>query len=163
MVKAIRKLSLIQKIMIGIVIGTTLGFLVPEWTFISVLGELFVGALKAIAPILVFVLIIASLAQQKAGAKTYVGSILVVYLLATFLAAVVAVTASYLFPVKIVLEAAQEAQAAPTQLSDVLSNVLTSVVQNPIQAMIEGNYLSVLFWSSLIGIGHVKVRSLPRM
>ncbi|MDK6820343.1 cation:dicarboxylase symporter family transporter, partial [Klebsiella pneumoniae] len=84
---------------------------------------------------------------------TYVGSILVVYLLATFLAAVVAVTASYLFPVKIVLEAAQEAQAAPTQLSDVLSNVLTSVVQNPIQAMIEGNYLSVLFWSSLIGIG----------
>jgi len=153
MVKAIRKLSLIQKIMIGIVIGTTLGFLVPEWTFISVLGELFVGALKAIAPILVFVLIIASLAQQKAGAKTYVGSILVVYLLATFLAAVVAVTASYLFPVKIVLEAAQEAQAAPTQLSDVLSNVLTSVVQNPIQAMIEGNYLSVLFWSSLIGIG----------
>lgn len=65
MVKAIRKLSLIQKIMIGIVIGTTLGFLVPEWTFISVLGELFVGALKAIAPILVFVLIIASLAQQK--------------------------------------------------------------------------------------------------
>ena len=62
-------------------------------------------------------------------------------------------TASYLFPVKIVLEAAQEAQAAPTQLSDVLSNVLTSVVQNPIQAMIEGNYLSVLFWSSLIGIG----------
>ncbi|EHS8008646.1 serine/threonine transporter SstT [Enterococcus faecalis] len=153
MVKAIRKLSLIQKIMIGIVIGTTLGFLVPEWTFISVLGELFVGALKAIAPILVFVLIIASLSQQKAGAKTYVGSILVVYLLATFLAAVVAVTASYLFPVKIVLEAAQESQAAPTQLSDVLSNVLTSVVQNPIQAMIEGNYLSVLFWSSLIGIG----------
>ena len=69
------------------------------------------------------------------------------------MAAVVAVTASYLFPVKIVLEAAQEAQAAPTQLSDVLSNVLTSVVQNPIQAMIEGNYLSVLFWSSLIGIG----------
>lgn len=69
MVKAIRKLSLIQKIMIGIVIGTTLGFLVPEWTFISVLGELFVGALKAIAPILVFVLIIASLAQQKAGRK----------------------------------------------------------------------------------------------
>ena len=102
-----------SKIMIGIVIGTTLGFLVPEWTFISVLGELFVGALKA-APILVFVLIIASLAQQKAGAKTYVGS-LVVYLRSD---AVVAVTASYLFPVKIVLEAAQEAQAA-TQLSDV--------------------------------------------
>ncbi len=70
MVKAIRKLSLIQKIMIGIVIGTTLVFLVPESTFIGVLGELFVGALKAIAPILVFVLIIASLAQQKAGAKT---------------------------------------------------------------------------------------------
>lgn len=101
MVKAIRKLSLIQKIMIGIVIGTTLGFLVPEWTFISVLGELFVGALKAIAPILVFVLIIASLAQQKAGAKTYVGSILVVYLLATFLAAVVAVTQAICFPLRL--------------------------------------------------------------
>ena len=153
MVKAIRKMSLIQKIMIGIVVGTTLGVMVPKWTFISVLGELFVGSLKAIAPLLVFVLIIASLAKQKADTKTYVGSVLGTYLLATFLAALVAVVASYLFPVEIVLNVTKEASGVPSQLSDVLGNVLTSVVQNPIQAMVEGNYLSVLCWSSLIGIG----------
>ncbi|MEG0286330.1 MAG: serine/threonine transporter SstT [Vagococcus sp.] len=153
MVKAIRKMSLIQKIMIGIVVGTTLGVMVPKWTFISVLGELFVGSLKAIAPLLVFVLIIASLAKQKADTKTYVGSVLGTYLLATFLAALVAVVASYLFPVEIVLNVTKEASGGPSQLSDVLGNVLTSVVQNPIQAMVEGNYLSVLCWSSLIGIG----------
>ena len=153
MVKAIRKMSLIQKIMMGIVVGTTLGVMVPKWTFISVLGELFVGSLKAIAPLLVFVLIIASLAKQKADTKTYVGSVLGTYLLATFLAALVAVVASYLFPVEIVLNVTKEASGGPSQLSDVLGNVLTSVVQNPIQAMVEGNYLSVLCWSSLIGIG----------
>ena len=153
MVKAIRKMSLIQKIMIGIVVGTTLGVMVPKWTFISVLGELFVGSLKAIAPLLVFVLIIASLAKQKADTKTYVGSVLGTYLLATFLAALVAVVASYLFPVEIVLNVTKEASGVPSQLSDVLGNVLTSVVQNPIQAMVEGNYLSALCWSSLIGIG----------
>ena len=153
MVKAIRKMSLIQKIMMGIVVGTTLGVMVPKWTFISVLGELFVGSLKAIAPLLVFVLIIASLAKQKADTKTYVGSVLGTYLLATFLAALVAVVASYLFPVEIVLNVTKEASGVPSQLSDVLGNVLTSVVQNPIQAMVEGNYLSVLCWSSLIGIG----------
>ena len=153
MVNAIRKMSLIQKIMIGIVVGTTLGVMVPKWTFISVLGELFVGSLKAIAPLLVFVLIIASLAKQKADTKTYVGSVLGTYLLATFLAALVAVVASYLVPVEIVLNVTKEASGGPSQLSDVLGNVLTSVVQNPIQAMVEGNYLSVLCWSSLIGIG----------
>ncbi len=82
------------------------------------------------------------------------------YLLATFFGSCFCRDGKLSVSVKIVLEAAQEAQAAPTQLSDVLSNVLTSVVQNPIQAMIEGNYLSVLFWSSLIGIGYVTVRSL---
>ena len=152
MVNAIKKMSLIQKIMIGIVIGTTLGILVPEWSFISSLGELFIGALKGIAPLLVFVLIIASLAGQKAGAKTYVGPVLVVYLLATFLAALVAVIISYAFPIEIVLDVSEEISAAPSQLGDVLGNILTSVVQNPIQGMMEGNYLAVLFWASLIGI-----------
>ena len=153
MVKAIGKMSLIQKIMIGILIGTTLGFMVPEWTFISVLGELFVGSLKAIAPLLVFVLIIASLAKQKSGTKTYVGSVLIVYLVATFLAALVAVIASYLFPIDIILDGAKETSNGPNELSAVLGNILKSIVQNPIQALIEGNYLSVLCWASLIGIG----------
>lgn len=152
MVKFIQKLSLIQKIMLGIIFGTILGIVVPDWTFIGILGELFVGALKAIAPILVFTLIIASLSQQKVGTKTYVGSVLSTYLLATFLAACAAVLASYLFPVEIILENVQKTTADSTQLSDVLGNILTGVVQNPIQGMIEGNYLAVLFWASLIGI-----------
>lgn len=139
--------------MIGIVIGSILGILVPEWTFIGSLGELFIGALKGIAPLLVFVLIIASLAGQKVGAKTYVGPVLLVYLLATFLAALVAVIISYAFPIEIVLDVSEEISTAPSQLGDILGNVLTSIVQNPIKGMMEGNYLAVLFWASLIGVG----------
>lgn len=153
MVKVIKKLSLIQKVMIGIVIGSILGILVPEWTFIGSLGELFIGALKGIAPLLVFVLIIASLAGQKVGAKTYVGPVLLVYLLATFLAALAAVIISYAFPIEIVLDVSEEISTAPSQLGDILGNVLTSIVQNPIKGMMEGNYLAVLFWASLIGVG----------
>lgn len=152
MKEKIQKISLIQKIMMGIVLGSTLGFLVPNWTFISTLGDLFVGSLKAIAPILVFVLIISSLAQQKEGAKTNIGAVLIVYLIATFLAAFVAVIASYVFPVKMILDVSQEVNSGPTELVDVLKNLLTNTVQNPIQAIIEGNYLALLFWSSLIGV-----------
>ncbi|MDT2703502.1 serine/threonine transporter SstT [Enterococcus dongliensis] len=151
--KVLKNMSLIKRIILGIIIGIFLGIVVPNWEFIGILGELFVGALKSIAPILVFVLIMASISKHQSGVQTFVKPIIVLYLLATLLAAVTAVVASFLFPVQIVLQEAAGSQDAPKALVDVIGNILTSVVQNPIQGMIDGNYLSILFWSALIGFG----------
>ncbi|MFV0559262.1 MAG: serine/threonine transporter SstT [Enterococcus sp.] len=157
MLEFVKRMSLIQRIVLGIILGILLGVMVPTWTFISILGELFVGALKAIAPILVFVLIMASVAKHQSGTKTFVKPILVLYLGATLLAAIIAVVASYLFPVTLTLQKAAE-QSSPQALSDVLNTILTNIVQNPLGAIIDGNYLAVLFWSALIGFA-LRMRS----
>ncbi|SJZ74268.1 serine/threonine transporter [Pilibacter termitis] len=152
MLQKLKALSLIQKIAIGIVIGATLGFLFPKATIFALLGELFVASLKSIAPILVFALILASVAKHKKNEKNYLGSILSLYLVATFLASLVGVIASFLFPVTITLQKAVE-QESPQEISEVIKGILMNVVQNPLQAIIGGNYLAVLFWASLLGFG----------
>lgn len=150
--KSWQKLSLIQQISIGIVIGIILGIIVPKWTVISILGDLFIGALKAIAPLLVFFLIIASLAKHQKGSKTHMKSVIILYGLATFVAALVAVLACYIFPVNLVLPNAVTGQQAPDNLKDILTGILTDAVSNPLQAIMEGSYLSILFWGCLIGL-----------
>lgn len=151
MIEKIKEMSLIKKIAIGIVIGAILGWLVPSWTFLSILGDLFVGALKAIAPLLVFMLIMSSLSKHKKGSQTHMKTVVVLYLLATFIAALTAVIACYVFPVKMILPDAVTGHKAPTGLKEILSGILTSAVMNPFQALAEGNYLAVLFWSSMLG------------
>lgn len=151
MLEFLKDLSLIKRIALGIVIGIIFGIFLPKWTFLTIFGTLFVGALKAIAPILVFVLILASVAQHDVNNKTYIKPILTLYLLATLLASVVAVVASFIFPVEITLHAIKSQQQAPQSVVEVLTTILNNIVQNPLQAMIDGNYLSVLFWSALIG------------
>ncbi|MCI0129700.1 serine/threonine transporter SstT [Vagococcus sp. CY53-2] len=151
--KKIRKLSLIQKICIGIVVGAILGMLVPSWTWIKLLGDLFIGALKAIAPLLVFFLIIDSLSKQQKGIKTHMRTVIILYLSATFIAALVAVFASDLFPVKLVLPDVAVEQQTPDDLWNILSDIIIGAVMNPVQAIIEGNYLSLLFWGAVIGVG----------
>lgn len=151
MLEFFKNLSLIKRIAVGIIIGAILGIIVPQWSFIAVLGDLFVGALKAIAPILVFVLILASVAKHQTGTKTFIKPIIALYLFTTLLAAVIAVVASFIFPVQITLQQVSDMQEAPQALSDVVNTILTNIVQNPIQAMAEGNYLAVLFWAALIG------------
>jgi serine/threonine transporter len=148
-----RQLSLIQKIVIGIIIGAILGVAVPSWTFISVLGDLFIGALKAIAPLLVFTLIMDSLAKHKKGTKTHMKSVVVLYLIATFVAALTAVVACYIFPLDLVLPSAVTGQKAPDNLATILKDILTGAVMNPVQAITEGNYLALLFWGCLFGVG----------
>jgi serine/threonine transporter len=138
--------------MCGIILGVILGLALPKWTAISIFGDLFIGALKAIAPLLVFLLIIASLSKHKKGAKTHMKSVIVLYGLATFVAALVAVVACYLFPVKLVLPDALTNQTAPDNLRDILTNILLDAVTNPIQAIIKGDYLALLFWGSLLGL-----------
>ncbi|WP_207705040.1 serine/threonine transporter SstT [Candidatus Enterococcus ferrettii] len=151
MLEFFKNLSLIKRIVIGIIIGAILGIVVPQWTFIAILGDLFVGALKAIAPILVFVLILASVAKHQTGTKTFIKPIIALYLFTTLLAGAIAVVASFIFPVKITLQEVSGMQEAPQALSEVMNTILTNIVQNPIQAMAEGNYLALLFWAALIG------------
>lgn len=152
MLDVIKDMSLVKRIMFGIILGGILGILVPQWSLISVLGTMFVSCLKAIAPILVFVLIMSSIAQHQTGTPTFIKPILLLYLFATVLAAVVAVLVSYVFPITITLHQAEVTQEAPQALGGVLSVMLDNITQNPLQAIIEGNYLGVLFWSALIGL-----------
>ncbi|AQP54763.1 serine/threonine transporter SstT [Vagococcus penaei] len=153
MIKMWRSLSLIKQIIIGIGIGILLGLSLPTWSGISLLGELFIGALKGIAPVLVFFLILASLSRHVKGQKTHMKTVISLYLIATFVAALVAVIASYLFPVALVLPEVVEAQQVPDNIQEIISSILLNAVGNPFKAIIDGNYLSILFWACLMGLG----------
>lgn len=154
LVKAYNSVSLVLRIVIGMAIGTALALLIPNAAVtapgIGILGKLFVGALKAIAPLLVFVLIISALAQSKEKMGKQFGTVIVLYLVSTFLAAVIAVAASYLFPVTITLtEAASD--SAPESFAEIFTTLLTNIVSNPIGSIVSGNFLGILFWAIVLG------------
>ena len=146
------RLSLPHRIAIGLVVGAVLGVFCPQAYWFSTLGSLFVGALKAIAPVLVFFLIIASISKNSNGFDRRFGFVIFEYMLSTFLAAILAVCACFLFPVRITLGTEEIAQSAPGGVWEVLEKQLLGMVTNPIQALSEANYISVLFWGIVIGI-----------
>ncbi len=151
-VAAWTSVSLILKIVIGMIIGAILGLTVPQLTGISILGTLFVGALKGIAPVLVFVLVISALTQARAGIGKQFRTVIVLYLLNTFLAAVIAVVFTFLFPTTLRLTDAVE-QSAPTGVVEVLTTLLNNCVANPVGALMNANYLGILLWAVLFGLG----------
>ena len=112
-------ISLVKRIIAGLIIGIILGMVVPQFSVIGLLGQLFVGALKAVAPILVFFLVSGALCQHKEGKKTNMKTVVVLYLLGTFLAGTVAVIASFLFPVELTLTAGVEDVSAPSGVGEV--------------------------------------------
>jgi serine/threonine transporter len=118
---------------------------------VSVFGTVFVGALKAIAPVLVFILVVSSLASAGKGIGGRFKTVIILYMLSTFLAAVIAVLGSYLFKVTLPLGEAVE-QAAPTGLGEVFKSLLTKMVENPLSAIIGGNYIGILFWAVVMGL-----------
>ncbi len=142
---------LILRIAIGLAIGIILGLTVPGVTALTLPGNLFVGALKAIAPVLVFVLVIASLSSAGEGIGSRFRTVIFFYMLSTFLAAVVAVAGSYIFRVTIPLSTATE-QAAPASLYEVFNSLLTNLVANPVTAIMNGNYTGILFWAVIFGL-----------
>ena len=150
--------SLILKILIGIVIGVALGVFAPGFKFIGFLGEVFVSALKAIAPILVFVLVASALSKAKGGIGSRFRTVIILYLFSTFLSAMVAIIASTLFPVTMHLTAASTA-AAPQDLGKVMSDMILAVFTNPIELLATGQYLGILFWSVVFGIALKMVAS----
>ena len=149
--KAYVESSLILRILIGLVIGVSLGLWVPQAEFVSVFGDIFVGALKGIAPILVFVLVIASLSSAGKGIGSRFRTVIIFYMLSTFLAAVVAVLFSFAFKATIPLAEAAE-QAAPTGLGEVFKTLLSNMVMNPVQSIISANYVGILTWAVIIGL-----------
>lgn len=147
-------LSLIVRILIGLVVGALLGFAFPKQQWISVPGDLFVGSLKAVAPLLVFVLVASSLANSKGGSMKKVRTVIFLYLLSTLCAAVVSVFSSFLFRVTVPLAGVGEAEASsvPQNMADVVLNLLVSIVQNPVTALSNANYIGILFWAVIFGV-----------
>jgi serine/threonine transporter len=150
--------SLILKILIGLVIGAVLGVFAPEWKFIGFLGEIFVSALKAIAPILVFVLVASALSKARSGIGSRFRTVIILYLFSTFLSALVAIIASALFPVTMHLTVASTA-AAPGGLEEIVSDMILGIFKNPIELISTGQYLGILFWSVVFGIALKSVAS----
>lgn len=151
--------SLILRIICGLVLGTVLALFFKNLGIVSLLGDLFVGALKAIAPVLVLTLVISALAQGDEKLDSRFGLVLMLYMVSTFLASVVAVLGSYLFPQTIKLVAEIEADSVPTGLGEVLGNLLKGMVANPVEAVMSGRYIGILFWAAVIGMGAKKLAS----
>ena len=145
--------SLILRILIFLVIGAILGLLVPQATWISILGELFVGALKAIAPALVFVLVASSLANAKGGNAGKFKLVIALYLISTMCASVLAVLANFMFKVTVPLAGvdAVEGYEPPSSMSEVVTNLLKSIVANPVDSIANANFIAILFWAIVIG------------
>ncbi|MBG6032659.1 serine/threonine transporter SstT [Proteus hauseri] len=144
--------SLVKQILIGLVAGILLAWLAPEVAkMMSLLGTLFISALKAVAPVLVWVLVMASIANHRQGQKSNIRPVLILYLLATFFAALTAVVASFMFPSVLTLVVNESQLSPPENIAEVLKGVLINVVANPVDALINGNYMGILAWS--IGLG----------
>ena len=145
------KTPLIARIVIGLIIGICLGLWVPQAEFVTVFGDIFVGALKAVAPVLVFVLVIASLASAGQGIGKRFRTVIFFYILSTFLAAVVAVIGSFITKTTIPLIKAAE-QAAPAGLGEVFKTLLSNMVMNPVNSLISANYVGILTWAVVFGL-----------
>ncbi|MDO4658471.1 serine/threonine transporter SstT [Kingella sp. (in: b-proteobacteria)] len=147
------RIGLIWQIIIGMIIGIIIGQFIPSAApTVGILGSLFVGALKAVAPFLVFILVTAAIAQHNEGAQTHMRPILLLYLIGTFGAAVIAVVASFMYPTTLTLVATPETNLAPPSgIAEVLKNVLMSLVSNPISALSSGNYIGILAWALMLG------------
>ena len=147
------EIALVKRILVGLVLGAILGLTVPGATGISILGDVFVSALKAIAPLLVFFLVISSLCNAGNSHGGVIKTVIILYMFSTVLAAVIAVFASMAFPVKLTLAtAAATDTAAPQGVAEVLNNLLLNVVANPVSSLVNANYVGILTWAILLGL-----------
>lgn len=146
--------SLILRIIVGLVIGIILGLTIPQASWISIIGDLFVGALRGIAPLLVFTLIISALSHMGKGQKTNMSFVAILYILGNLLSALSAVLVSYAFPVILTFSENTNTQdiTPPSNVLDVLHNLLMNLVSNPIDSLVNANYIGILAWAILLGV-----------
>lgn len=152
-IKAYTRTSLILRILAGVVIGALLAVSLPGYNAMCILGDLFVGALKGIAPVLVAVLVASAIAKSGSGLSSRFNTVITLYLFTTLLAAIFAVLASHFFPVGISVGNVASAEgAAPGALDEVFRKILKDITSNPLAAIANANYLSILFWAVVIGL-----------
>lgn len=145
--------SLIKRIIIGVILGFILGMTLPKVSAIGILGDLFVGGLKAVAPLLVFVLVASALSQNEKGQKTNMSTIIGLYLVGTLAAALVAVVVNYFFPITLTLDTATQPKlSSPEGVRQVFHSLLLQMVDNPINALGTANYIGVLTWAVIFGL-----------
>ncbi|WP_372873321.1 serine/threonine transporter SstT [Shewanella sp.] len=145
--------SLVLQILVGIILGALLAGVSPaSANKVAFLGDLFVGALKAIAPVLVFVLVASAIANQQTGSQTNMRPIVVLYLIGTFAAAMTAVLLSFAFPANLILIDAAAGANPPQGISEVLNTLLFKLVDNPVNALINANYIGLLAWGVGLGV-----------
>lgn len=145
------EISLIKRIIAGLIVGVILGMIIPKAAIIGILGDLFVGALKAIAPLLVFFLVMHALSNKQDSSESNMKTVIILYLVSTFAAALTAVAASFLFPSTLVLPAGAEG-TAPEGIAEVLKTLLMNVVANPVSSLMNANYIGVLAWAVILGL-----------
>ncbi|MBQ9406984.1 MAG: cation:dicarboxylase symporter family transporter [Desulfovibrio sp.] len=146
------RMPLILRIVFGILAGTLLAFLTPGAGGIAILGEAFVGALKAVAPFLVFILVTSALVQGSTRLDGRFATVIMFYLLTTFLAASTAVCGSLLFPQTMVLVSDAASQAPPSGIGEVMHNLLRDMIANPLSLLLNGRYIGILFWAIVFGL-----------
>ena len=148
----LNRFSLVQQIIVGLILGILLAVISPAAGLAAgILGSLFVGALKAVAPVLVFVLVMAAITQHQAGSEAHIKPILVLYLLGTFSAAAVAVVVSLVFPTQLILSSSQVDMTPPSGIVEVLKTLLMNLVANPVNAIANANYIGILAWALVFG------------
>lgn len=149
----LNRTSLVAQIVVGLIAGVVLALLAPEAArSVGLLGDLFVAALKAAAPILVFILVAASLANHQRGQPTHIRPILGLYALGTLSAAVTAVVASFLFPTSLTLVSEVSDVVPPSGVAQVLKTLLFNIVDNPVHALLQGNFIGILAWAIALGL-----------
>ena len=156
-------IALVKRILVGLILGASLGIAVPGATGIAILGDVFVSALKAIAPLLVFFLVISSLCNAGKSHGGVIKTVIILYMFSTVLAAVIAVFASMAFPVKLTLAtAATTDAAAPQGIVEVLNNLLLNLVANPVSSLVNANYVGILMWAILLGLAFRAANNMPQ-
>ena len=151
--------NLVLRIAIAIVVGALLGMFLPSQKWITEFGVLFVGALKAVAPVLVFVLIICSLATGKSRLDRRFGRVIMLYLASTLLASFTAVVASFMFPLNLELTVPADASVVPADIYEIMHNLLVNAVSNPFAAISDANYIGILVWGAFLGFAIKKIAS----
>ncbi|MFC5921387.1 serine/threonine transporter SstT [Neisseria weixii] len=153
LLNAVNSVSLVKQIAIGLVLGIVVGWIAPNAGLaVGLLGGLFVGALKAVAPVLVFILVVAAISQHRKGNEAYIKPIIGLYLIGTFAAALVAVIASMMFPTHIILSSASDISTTPPSgIVQVLKTLLMNLVANPVNAVANANYIGILAWGLVLG------------
>ena len=152
MFRPLLRMSLVAQILSAMVAGVVIGYFFPAFaSWLSILGKLFVSALKAVAPVLVLILVTAAIANQRVGTTTHMRPVLMLYLVGTLGAAIVGVAASMLFPSTLHLQGAADVSHAPKDVAQVMLDLLMQVVDNPVHALMAGNYIGVLAWAIALG------------